>query len=604
MLKFYKLDGQSVSVKSYVDEEGFTIWGADAANSPAGLVNAVPWLYRAVDLIGDRSSTMPFALVKGGADYDVSADWQNRIGFLPNPRRLIDVLARSLTVYGKAYLLNNRNTVRTLSLRYLQPETITPIIDPVRGLVGFERRINKGEMIRYQPEDIIYFWLPSEQVEIGPPPSSPVIAAAAAAGVLKASDDFAESYMSRGGVRVTILAVPGDTRKEERDKLKSWWDNVVSGVKNAFTAHVLNAEAVKPTVIGDGLEGIQNSSLTVQRREDICTALGIPQTLLFSNAANYATAQQDVLSFYDMTIVPLMELIAEALNEQLFHRYGVRMELRPETIDAFHEDEKDRAGAYASYVSSGMKPSVAAQICGIELPADMEYSELDDPEPAPPPAPVVVEEQQPEEQPETPPTPIQAEMRRWERKAINALKRGEPAQVEFISNVIPHLTAARIETELGRCKSIEDITAVFAYYAPQTDMVAIDQEVKDMETEKLDMLLAALKAIMEAPERKAASVASIDIPTVNVTLQVPPESIQVNVPPQPAPVVNVPAPVVNVAVPEQQAPVVNVTIPEQKAPVVKVEPVINVQSPAQPDAPVQLRVERDVNGRITGVKEV
>jgi hypothetical protein len=195
-------------------------------------------------------------------------------------------------------------------------------------------------------------------------------------------------------------------------------------------------------------------------------------------------------------------------------------------------------------------------------------------------------------------------MRRWERKAINALKRGEPAQVEFISNVIPHLTAARIETELGRCKSIEDITAVFAYYAPQTDMVAIDQEVKDMETEKLDMLLAALKAIMEAPERKAASVASIDIPTVNVTLQVPPESIQVNVPPQPAPVVNVPAPVVNVTVPEQQAPVVNVTIPEQKAPVVKVEPVINVQSPAQPDAPVQLRVERDVNGRITGVKEV
>ena len=561
MLKFYKLDGQSVSVKSYVDEEGYTIWGADAANSPARLVNAVPWLYRAVDLIGDRSSTMPFALVKGGADYDTSADWQNRIGFLPNPRRLIDVLARSLTVYGKAYLLNNRNTVRTLSLRYLQPETITPMIDPARGLVGFERRINKGEMMRYAPEDIIYFWLPSEQVEIGPPPSSPVIAAAAAAGVLKASDDFAESYMSRGGVRVTILAVPQDTRKEERDKLKSWWDNVVSGVKNAFTAHVLNAEAVKPTVIGDGLEGIQNSSLTVQRREDICTALGIPQTLLFSNAANYATAQQDVLSFYDMTIVPLMELIAEVLNEQLFQRYGVRMEPRPETIDAFHEDEKDRAGAYASYVASGMKPSVAAQICGIELPADMEYSELDDPEPAPTPAPVVEEVQ-----PETPPTPIQAEMRRWERKAINALKRGEPAQVEFISNVIPHLTAARIETELGRCKSIEDITAVFAYYAPQTDMVAIDQEVKDMETEKLDMLLAALKAIMEAPERKAASVASIDIPTVNVTLQVPPESIQVNVPPQPA-------------------PVVNVTIPEQKDPVVNVEPVINVQNPAKPDTP-------------------
>jgi len=59
----------------------------------------------------------------------------------------------------------------------------------------------------------------------------------------------------------------------------------------------------------------------------------------------------------------------------------------------------------------------------------------------------------------------------------------------------------------------------------------------------------------------------------------------VNVPAQPAPVVNVPTPVVNVTVPEQAAPVVNVTIPEQKAPVVNVEPVINVQNPAKPDTP-------------------
>lgn len=68
--------------------------------------------------------------------------------------------------------------------------------------------------------------------------------------------------------------------------------------------------------------------------------------------------------------------------------------------------------------------------------------------------------------------------------------------------------------------------------------------------------------------------------------------IQVTVPEQPAPVVQV-----EVNVPEQLPPVVNVSLPEQPAPVVNVD----VKQP-EPE-PVNLVVERDWNGNIKGIRE-
>jgi HK97 family phage portal protein len=484
-MKFYKLDGKSVTLWG---DEGWTINNGATDNGLTALVREVPWLYRAVDLIGTKAASMPFALVsnKSGNDYDVTADWRNLVGYLPAPNRLIDQIARSLQVYGCAYVLKASNAAgRVKVLRYLSPTTITPILDARDGLTGFERNVGNGK-VTYRPEDVIYFWPASESVELGPPGSSPVLAAANAAGVLRGADLFASGYMERGGVRVTILAVPETTQKSERDRLQSWWRNVVMGVKNAFAAHVMNADSVKPTAIGDGLEGLQNSTLTQSKREDIATALGVPQTLLWSNAANYATAQQDVLSFYDLTIVPLCEFIAEVLNEQLFAQQGLRMEIRPEVIDAFHADEKDMAVAYRTYISAGMLPSVAAQICGIELPAGMEYEDLDpepeeEPEPTPPPddevtPPLPVEVIETMEREET---PAEQEAKRWERKAARLLESGSIGEAaDFVCYSLPDAEQARIRDGLKSCATVADVHALFAYDPIASMINALDRAAK------------------------------------------------------------------------------------------------------------------------------
>jgi len=228
----------------------------------------------------------------------------------------------------------------------------------------------------------------------------------------------------------------------------------------------MNADSVKPTVIGDGLDGLINAQLTQSKREDIATALGVPQTLLFSNAANYATAVQDTLNLYNMTVIPLVEFMAECLNEQLFERQGLRIEFRPETIDAFHEDEAQRAGAYKTYIDTGMQPSVAAQICGIELPQDMEYSELDkeEPEETPTPAPpdeVIETMEQPEPVGET---PAQLEAKKWERKAVRLLEQGNvAAAVDFVCYALPEAEQERIRAGVVKCATPDEVRALFAY---------------------------------------------------------------------------------------------------------------------------------------------
>lgn len=83
-----------------------------------------------------------------------------------------------------------------------------------------------------------------------------------------------------------------------------------------------------------------------------------------------------------------------------------------------------------------------------------------------------------------------------------------------------------------------------------------------------------------------------DLLEAELRAEVPTPVITVNVPEQPAPVVQV-----AVNVPEQQPPVVNVSVPAQAAPVVNVD--LKIPDPE----PVQLVVERDWNGNIKSIRE-
>jgi SPP1 gp7 family putative phage head morphogenesis protein len=81
-------------------------------------------------------------------------------------------------------------------------------------------------------------------------------------------------------------------------------------------------------------------------------------------------------------VLPAGKLIQRALNAQLFGPIGYRFEFRPEQLPVYQADENERATSFAAYVGAGVKPSIAAQILGIDLPEGIDYEDLD-PEPQP-----------------------------------------------------------------------------------------------------------------------------------------------------------------------------------------------------------------------------
>lgn len=349
-------------------------------DNPTGieLLRAVPWLWRAVELRANAVAAMPFAIMRGKVEEDTSDDYTNALGWLSDPRRLLWLTEAALCCYGSAYYWRERNRITTKGVRYVRPDTIEPQIDPQAGLTGFIRTVN-GQRIPAPIDSIAYFWLPDPSVELGPPGGSPVTAAIAAAGVLLNLDRFASAYFKRGAIKATLLTVSGAPVAAERDRLKTWWRNLL-GTRNAFATEIVNADSVTPVVIGEGLAELNNATLTAEKRQDIATALGVPQSVIFSESAGglggAGVATMDEKHFYEKTVVPECELIAEVWNTQLLAPLGLRLVFQPETLDVFQEDENQRAAAFAAYVNAGLPLEVVGQMVGLELPPGWDWDKI------------------------------------------------------------------------------------------------------------------------------------------------------------------------------------------------------------------------------------
>lgn len=483
MDKTLYFDGTKSIPLSALPAEAWTyVTGGDASGDLRDAYKQVPWLFRGVELRSQSVASLPFGIFDGDKEIDSSKDWQNAVKFLADPQSLLYQLEASLTLKNRAYLFRSRNLTRTLDVRYLAPPTVTPVIDPTFGLVGFKRTVN-GEIKPFTLEDIIYFWKPSAFVEVGPSDDSPARAALNAANVILNLDKFVTLFFARGAIKATLLTVEGNPAAPEKEKLKQWWNRFFSGIKQAWQTEVVSA-AVKPVVVGEGVSELENETLTNSKRQDIATALGIPQTKLFSDSASGlgggGVVEQDDLRFLNDTVIPEANFIQNILNTQLFRPLGLQFRFKPETLDAFQEDEAQRASSLSSLVSainSAADPDTlraAMQLLGYEIPAELEPLLFKPRAPKPQTmywsangAPV------PRDASANPDTNVNADAQpsksvsindldKWQRKALKRVKEGRGAACEFESDAIRPALRASIAGALEQAHDANAVRAVFA----------------------------------------------------------------------------------------------------------------------------------------------
>lgn len=518
-------------------------------------------------------------------------------------KNLNDLLWRleaSLCVSGAGYAWKRPALIgnRTVALKWFASSTIKMVMNKTgQAQVGnpddvyyFERAINSKQPIIYTQDELLHVWNPSPFVELGAG-SVPLLACLPAAGVIISLDQFVNNFFSNGAMGVTLLSVDGNPSPDESKRLKTWWAQVAGGVRNAFKTEVLSRPITATKIGSDDIRQLVTKDLTEEQKISIALAFGVPHTMIYSQSANFATAEMDARSFSTGTVEPEAELIAAALNDQVFEAMGFRLEFLPDELAIHQKNESLRATSLAALVGAGTPFSLAIELLGYdfnvaqktnvimhELVAQFPYDDavnmfgLTYPElqgndiamqviaimknavAAAPPAPSVAP------LPVTPPIPTSAlsiDMDKWRRKSLKRLQRGDSAACGFES---ANITSARKAAVMGALDAATDqagVNAAFASPRSPADLYYSD-----------------------APERKSGQ---------QITIHV-----------------NVPEVIVNNAVPQVDAPDVIINAQMPAAPDVTVTnivplvpaPNVTIQTP-RVVREVQ-NVMRDANGLITG----
>ena len=457
-MQYWMTDGnKSIALSQYPPESWTILSGKseqeqDTSEAVSKARAQVGILYRCLDIRRNAITRIPWEISRGDTVLWSSEDtecppeleWMELL-----PTQYLADIELMLCLCNQAYMLKERNRAKMLGLKWLAKSTMTPLWDETNGLVGFERRISAENKKRFEPDDILYIWRRNPEHETKPD-VSPAQAALSAANVVYGMDEFVKGYFNRGGVKLTLFGVPESTSTTERDRFNSVLKRMFRGVRSAWSTFVFNADQINPVTIGEGIGELHNDQLMNNRQNALVTTMGVPHSKLFSNAANYATAQQDDMAFYADTLIPDAVMIARQVNRQLLRPLGLAWTFHPEQMSVFQEDEEQRSVALLNYVQAGYPLSVASEMLGLTLPRGMEYSELDATEPEPgEPEPAIVQPV-PTQPALPPPADNTAEAKAAEIRRFKAWagKRKHPDPDKFSSDTLNRADKTAILREL------------------------------------------------------------------------------------------------------------------------------------------------------------
>lgn len=445
-----------------------------ASGKEAKIYTVEPYMYRCVNLRAATLASMPYHIENGRGDTVYSSDEQvlpRELSFLGNFWNLLYTTEADFSIFNQgAFWFKLRNAMGVKKVKRLLPSTVGYQTSGRNEIVYFTRAVSDVNTPLTMPlDDVVYFKRYSSQSEIRSG-ASPAAAALSSSGVLYSVDEFAKDFFDRGAIKGSLLTVEGNPQPNEMARLESWWQSAFSGLRKSWQTAAIKA-GVKVIPIGDGISELSNNDLTEEKREAITTAFGVPDSLVMSNASNFATAQQDARNFYIQTMIPEFLLVSGIVNEQLLEAEGYRIVLDAHKITELQEDEEERAASFVQIVNglavarnNGINPVPIFNALGMTVDTESQEEPLFLPLSLPaeqPPAEVV--NVTPEEMPALPPpTDDTVDMRNWRRKATKALERGKSPAVKFNSNTIDARKQEAIAELLEKASTREEIDAAFA----------------------------------------------------------------------------------------------------------------------------------------------
>lgn len=413
--------------------------GIDRVSGTASAYGLVPLIFRAVRLRSDAISSVPMHIYSTRSGSEQAWPFQTPLA------DLIWRTEAALLLTGGAYWLKLDNQVRTRDVMWLNPYSMEVRYQNGQALFAQDQAApNNGP---WQAKSVVYFREFGVADDITPGVSSAQVALEDAR-LLRYLTRFAAHYFDNGAMPVTLLGFEMVPTQAEVDRVQTFFRRMASGIENAFRVLGLRGK-ITPQILTPVPKDLEMPALNNQARHNISMAFGIPQTML-EDAANYATAGEHRLSFWQDTVRPRGRIYEDTINQQLLNPMGLRIYFDFEEMGIFQVDEAQRSGALKNLTESGVDTLTALEILGYQLNEE-QISRM---------------QQSAQVVPETDDTEINEiidEVRRWERKAIKRVKSGKPAVCDFQSRVIPAGLAGAIEGALSAVSSdAQLVKAVFA----------------------------------------------------------------------------------------------------------------------------------------------
>lgn len=436
----------------------------------------VGWYRRGIDIRANGVTEMPFDVLRNGEAVYSEVDAVDKLPPVLNVFPILGQLTRDIDLHGAAYAVYETNQYgMNQAWRRLHPSSINPEYNLSTGeLSHFTRRYGNKQM-RLELDDLLYLWMPPDNSENRPGAGVGLTALLAATSLLN-KDKFTAYYFENGAINPTIVKIGGFATQptDEKEKVRGYLNRLMTGIKNAFKVIPLDGDIDVFTLISN-LKDMAMTDLTLQQREDIATTLGIPQSLLFSNAANYATAMQDDIHFYDKTIVPFYRgVLAAQLNDKLFHKAGFEIRPAKSRLEVFQKQEAQKAFSLLPMFQSDLywANEIRAKMGDDPLPQDFLYSEKRSVQGT---QPFGGNSQKPPAEAGIDPAdmgmelddmkahaPITVDLAKWERLAIKRWDEGKREKaLSFASDVIPSTLKAAIVGSLEAAQTVDDVKLIF-----------------------------------------------------------------------------------------------------------------------------------------------
>lgn len=453
--------------------------GGSWANQGAVLKRIIPDLSHAVSMTATAVSSLPFDFIDLGSNEVVTASVNlSGIGGIFDDFSRILYLTASSLCGGSAYLLPRKTQKMIIDLQYISPHNVTPFFD-ANGLAYFNRVMDSGKIDRIEPEEMIYFWLPDSDVEIGPALNTPLGNAVNDASLLLSTVGAMRNYGERGFVPITLLGAKGMIDETERQKAESYFDRLLRGGFNVL-AKIFNADSLSIQRVGAGMDDLKGiyTEIRQQSREGVAQAFGIPAALFMADKAFASEVDMLTRQWYTTSVFrSIYQTIEGVLSLQLLKAYGFKMRFDLNRLDIFQEDENQRASSVSSYVSAiQANPKIAGLVMdfmGVDLNDDQK-SKLDE----------LIAENQPgdntgqkNESADLSPEEMK-DISLWYSKAVAWFGKGRSA-ADWSNKHLRESIALPIRQRLATAATLEEVKAAFIVGRPDGE-VSYRDEIKQL----------------------------------------------------------------------------------------------------------------------------